>query len=59
MLAIYFFGSAQVWKLSRVAIYRQEEARVILQARYEAQIHKQSEAIKDGAMNKEIFLPEY
>jgi hypothetical protein len=43
MLAIYFFGSAQVWKMSRVPFYRQEEARVILQARHEALAHKAKE----------------
>lgn len=36
MLARYFFGSAKVWKLSRVPLYRIEEARVILQGQYEA-----------------------
>lgn len=59
MLAKYFFGSAQYWKLSRVPLYRQEEARVILQAQYEAKLHKREEAIKAGAMNIEVFLPEY
>lgn len=59
MLARYFFGGAQVWKLSRVPIYRQEEARVILQAQYEARAKINKDRAKAGALTTEIILPEF
>lgn len=49
----------RVWELDRVALHWQEERRVILEAQYEAKIHKQTEVLKKGAMNVEIFLPEF
>lgn len=53
------FLGVRVWELARVAVHYQDEARVILQARYEAKIHRQNEALKKGAMNVEIFLPDF
>jgi hypothetical protein len=59
MLAIHFFGSAQVWNMSRVPLYRQEEARVILQARYEARMKQRNKDLKAGASAAEIVLPDF
>lgn len=53
------FLQVHVWELPKVAAHYQHEAAVILAARYEARNHKQNEALKKGAMNIDIFLPEF
>lgn len=56
MLAKHFFGSAQYWRLSRVPIYRQEEARVILQGQYETRMFIAKQA---KVSPEKVILPEF
>ena len=59
MLARYFFGGAQVWKLARVPLHYQEEARVILQAQHEARIEIAKKGGSGMAGPATVSLPEY
>lgn len=53
------FLNVKVWELDKVAIHYQEEAAIILQGQFEAKKKMQKDAIKAGAMNIEVFLPEF
>jgi len=53
------FLGVRVWELPKVAAHYQDEAAVILRAQHEARIHHQEKAIKAGAQNIDIFLPEF
>jgi len=53
------FLGVRVWELPKVAAHYQDEAAVILRAQHEARMHHQEKAIKAGAQNIEVFLPEF
>jgi hypothetical protein len=53
------FLGVRVWELSKVAAHYQDEAAVILTGSYEAKVRKREHAVKAGAMNIEIILPEF
>jgi len=50
------FLGVRVWELSKVAVHYQDEAAMILGARYEAQMHL---AKKNKCTPEKVILPEF
>ena len=53
------FLRVHVWDLNKVAAHYQDEAAVILMARYEARMTLRNKDLKAGAMASEIVIQEF